>query len=120
VAAMVVEVGGLPIGYGEIWEDPDEHEAELARLIVDPVVRGRGIGRRMARLLLEEARRRGWAAVWLRVVPGNEPALAAYRAAGFERASPDEERSFNAGQPVSYRWLRPRPTGSSGRSGAAG
>ena len=49
-----------------------------------------------------EARRLGWAHVWLRVVPDNEPALSRHVSAGFRRATPDEESAFNVGQPVEY------------------
>ena len=56
---------------------------ELARILVDPALRRRGIGRRLTALLGERARAAGFVDVWLRVVPDNEPALAAYRAAGF-------------------------------------
>ena len=97
---------GEPVAYGEIWEDADENEAELARLIVDPARRGLGLGRTLVRELLAEARRRGWSDVWLRVVPDNEPALRAYAAAGFTRASAEEEAAFNVGQPVGFAWMR--------------
>jgi len=36
---------GEVVGYGELWEDREEDEAELARLVVDPARRGRGHGR---------------------------------------------------------------------------
>jgi ribosomal protein S18 acetylase RimI-like enzyme len=97
---------GSAAGYGEIWEDRDEDEAELARLIVDPTRRGRGLGRTFVAMLLAEARRLGWASVWLRVAPDNDAALHAYLAAGFTRATEDEETAFNAGQPDAYVWLR--------------
>jgi ribosomal protein S18 acetylase RimI-like enzyme len=58
------------------------------------------------RELLAEARRRGWDDVWLRVAPDNQPALRAYAAAAFSRASSEEETAFNDGQPVAYVWLR--------------
>ena len=94
------------MAYGEIWEDPDESEAELARLIVDPSKRGRGVGRRLATALADEALRLGWSDIWLRVVPDNEPALRAYAAAGFVRATTAEEGAFNIGQRVAFVWLR--------------
>jgi len=100
-----VEDGRL-VGYGEIWEDADEHEAELARLIVDPDARGRGVGREMVRLLTARARERGFEDVWVRVVPSNEPALHAYAAAGFVRTTAEAESAFNAGQPRAYVWMR--------------
>jgi ribosomal protein S18 acetylase RimI-like enzyme len=101
------------VGYGEVWEDREENEAELARILVDPARRGEGIGRRLTALLCGRAAEAGFDDIWLRVVPANEPALAAYRAAGFVRASAEEEAAFNAGQPCAYVWLRlaeaPRP-----------
>src|SRR5262245_43619135 len=69
VRPYVYVVDGAIVGYGEIWEDPEENEAELARLIVDAEQRGRGLGRQLASSLLAEARRLGWSNVWLRVVP---------------------------------------------------
>jgi RimJ/RimL family protein N-acetyltransferase len=93
-------------GYGEIWEDADEHEAELARLIVDPEMRGRGLGRRMVELLSQRARERGLDDVYVRVVPTNAAATNAYSAAGFVRTTPEEESRFNQGQPREYVWMR--------------
>jgi ribosomal protein S18 acetylase RimI-like enzyme len=108
VRPFVLVEAGRPAGYGEVWEDPGEGEAELARIVVDPRARGRGVGRTLVRLLAREARRAGVAEVWLRVAPDNLPAIACYRAAGFSRADPDEEASFNERQPVGYVWMRQR------------
>ena len=103
---LFLDGAGAPVAYGEVWEDPDEDEAEIARLIVDPSQRGRGIGRVLARALADEGHRRGFAAVWLRVVPSNAGAIRAYGAAGFVRAPEEQEASFNVGQPVDYVWMR--------------
>ncbi len=97
---------GEAAGYGEVWEDRDEDEAELARIVVAPGLRGRGLGRRLTGLLAVEAWALGFGEIWLRVMPANAPALACYGSAGFVRAARDEEARFNAGQPRSYRWLR--------------
>jgi ribosomal protein S18 acetylase RimI-like enzyme len=94
------------VGYGELWEDRELDEAELARLVVDPVQRGRGHGRALTRALAVEARRRGFEEVWLRVVPENAAAIRAYAAAGFVRTTPEDEAEFNAGQPRVYVWMR--------------
>jgi [ribosomal protein S18]-alanine N-acetyltransferase len=51
--------GRRPAGYGDVWADPVEHEAELARIVVDPARRGAGLGRRLVSLLADEARRVG-------------------------------------------------------------
>jgi ribosomal protein S18 acetylase RimI-like enzyme len=98
--------GDRIVGYGEIWEDVEEDEAELARLIVDPSMRGRGIGREMVRLLSERARELGHDDVWLRVVPTNAAAISAYSAAGFVRTTPEQESRSNVGQPREYVWMR--------------
>ena len=106
VRPYLFEISGVAVAYGEIWEDPDEDEAELARLIVDPGRRGQGVGRALARALLAEARRLGWADVWLRVAPGNAPALRAYAAAGFARTNAGDEAAFNVCQPEAFVWMR--------------
>jgi ribosomal protein S18 acetylase RimI-like enzyme len=106
VVPFTVHAADGIVAYGELWEDRHADEAELARLVVDPASRGRGIGRTLARALADEAWRRGFGAVWLRVVPSNVAALAAYTAAGFVRAGPEEEAEFNVGQPLAYLWLR--------------
>ena len=94
------------MGYGELWEDRELDEAELARLVVAPDARGRGHGRRLTRALADEAGARGFGAVWLRVRPENVPGRRAYEAAGFARATPEEEAEFNVGQPHVYVWMR--------------
>lgn len=97
---------GRLCGYGEVWEDQAEGEAELARILVAPDERGRGIGRRFVGLLARRALDRGFDEIGLRVLPSNAPALACYRRAGFVRAKPEEEARFNEGQPRSYVWMR--------------
>jgi ribosomal protein S18 acetylase RimI-like enzyme len=94
------------VGYGELWEDRALDEAELARLVIAPGDRGRGHGRALTRALAVEARRRGFGEVWLRVRPENAPARRAYEAAGFGRATPEQEAEFNADQPHVYVWMR--------------
>jgi len=97
---------GRLVGYGELWLDRVEDEAELARLVIAPVQRRHGYGRALTRLLADEAHGLGLAEVWLRVVPENAIARRAYEAAGFVRATPEQEAAFNAGQPRPYVWMR--------------
>lgn len=98
--------GDRVLAYGELWEDPEAQEAELARLVVAPPSRGRGVGRALARALAAEAHRRGFTEVWLRVAPANVAARRAYEAAGFARATTEQEADFNRGQPRAYVWMR--------------
>lgn len=113
VIPFVLREGARTVAYGELWEDRDADEAELARLVVDPSQRGRGVGRALAQALSAEAYARGFGEVWLRVVPSNVVALAAYANAGFRRARLEEEAVFNVGQPQPFLWLRHERTATS-------
>ncbi|MWA09571.1 GNAT family N-acetyltransferase [Streptomyces sp. BA2] len=98
--------GETLLGYGEVWCDEDEGEAELARIIVAPGARGRGVGRVLVRGLAELALRAGYAEIFMRVHPANAAALRCYRAAGFLPVAPALAVEWNAPQPVGYVWLR--------------
>lgn len=105
VKPYVVCEGEAPVGYGEVWIDDDEQEVELARIIVSPTNRGRGVGKRLVRLLLERASLHGHPDAFVRVVPDNDAALACYRGAGFTPVPDPEREEFNRGQPVDYVWM---------------
>ena len=94
-----------PVGYGEVWIDEPEQEVELARIIVHPDYRGRGLGRGLVRLLLERASLAGLPDAFVRVIPENGAALGCYRGAGFSPVSEEERGEFNRGQPVDYVWM---------------
>ncbi|WP_432479014.1 GNAT family N-acetyltransferase [Nocardioides sp. GXQ0305] len=106
-AFLLVDDHGVPLGYGELWLDDDEGEVELARLLVDPARRGEGVGRRLTRLLAEQARdaHPDLPTVCLRVLPDNVAGHRAYEAAGLAFVDPDTEAAWNAGQPTAYRWM---------------
>lgn len=94
-----------PLAYGELWVSEEDDEVEFARLLVSPAHRGRGVGRSLVRLLVEESRGFPVSTAWVRAVPENVAALRCYAAAGFTRASAAEEARFNALQPRRYQWL---------------
>lgn len=102
---MLVDADDVPVAYGEVWNDEDEDEVELARLIVDPQRRRQGVGRRLVHGLLARAQESGRAACFLRVSPNNVAALALYRSAGFADVDPGQAAHWNQHQPVAYRWL---------------
>ncbi len=96
---------GVPAAYGELWDDEEEDEVELAHLIVDPARRRQGVGGRLVRELLAQARALGRSTCALRVVPDNAAALAVYRSQGFRDVAADVAAEWNRGQPVDYVWL---------------
>jgi ribosomal-protein-alanine N-acetyltransferase len=106
----VAHLADEPVAFAQIWIEDGEDDAEVARVLVAPEHRGRGIGREVV-LALAEVARRYKPQVALRVVPDNEPALRAYTAAGFARVTPQEETDFNEGQPVAFVWMRLRRPG---------
>jgi ribosomal protein S18 acetylase RimI-like enzyme len=108
VRASAVPDGTSLVAYGELWLDDEEGEVELARLIVAPDGRGKGVGRWLAARLAREAQRLH-PSVFLRVLPENEAALRCYVAAGFRRVAPAQEAEWNAQQLARYAWLAYAP-----------
>jgi ribosomal protein S18 acetylase RimI-like enzyme len=106
VRARVLLADDSLVGYGELWTDPAESEVELARLIVGPGQRRKGMGQVLVRRLLSEARDAGYSDIFLRVHPDNDPALRCYRRTGFMTVDAGLAAAWNVGQPVGYVWLR--------------
>ena len=75
VEAYVGIVNATVIAYGELWLDPDEGEVELARLLIEPSRRGRGLGRDLTRSLVEQARERQITTIAERVEDANTMAV---------------------------------------------
>ncbi|BCJ77105.1 hypothetical protein CS0771_66490 [Catellatospora sp. IY07-71] len=105
VAAYLLEEDGEPVGYGELWVDDEEGEVELARLIVAPTHRGRGLGGSLVSELTGRARDHH-PAVFMRVHPDNTAALRCYAGAGYEHVPQEQADHWNSIQPVPYVWLR--------------
>jgi ribosomal protein S18 acetylase RimI-like enzyme len=106
VRSYLYYVGGEPVGYGELWLDDDEDEIELARIIVRPGSRGRGIGTAFVKALLGPALEAGYSEVFLRVRPDNDVAIRTYRRVGFEYVAADLADEWNKDQPVAYTWMQ--------------
>ncbi len=71
-------VVGMATGFTHFHPDKDE-EFFVNELGVDDAYRRRGIGERLLRAILGEARAMGCEAAWLGTERDNEPALALYR-----------------------------------------
>lgn len=72
---------GQVLGQAELYVH--EGHAHIARVIIDPRFRGRGLSQQLIRLVLDRARAEGAGSAGLRVVKGNAIALRAYRRLGF-------------------------------------
>jgi ribosomal-protein-alanine N-acetyltransferase len=79
VFAATEGAGGLILG--RVVAD----EAELLTVAVDPAQRRLGLGRRLMRAFLAEARRRDATTAFLEVAATNEAAVALYASCGFAR-----------------------------------
>jgi ribosomal-protein-alanine N-acetyltransferase len=77
----VAEMEGEIVAYGVVAMGAGE--AHILNLCVRADMRGRSVGRRMLRLLLERARQAGMAEVFLEVRPTNLLAIALYQSVGF-------------------------------------
>ena len=107
---VMVEGDGRLIAYGELWVDEEEDEVELARLIVDPALRGNGHGKRLTQGLMTKAADTDLTTTMLRTTPDNLVAIGCYLACGFVRLSPEEEIEWNQGQRRDWVWMiLPRP-----------
>ena len=88
------------VAYGETWVDREGKEIELARIIVAPARRGKGLGEAFTRLMMARAADIEIDDVFVRVMPENRAAIECYENVGFVRVSADEEQGYNLGQPA--------------------
>ena len=82
----IAERDGVPIGTCALIPMEDGG-VELAKMAVTDTAKGLGIGERLGRHVIEEARRRGATSVYLETNTALEPAIALYRKLGFEAVS---------------------------------
>ena len=104
VIPFVAHCEGTLVGYAEIWLD--EADIEIARIIVEPNHRRKGIGRAFVEGMIGRAAAFGLSDLYLRVVPENLIAIRCYESAGFVKMSPDEQATFNEDESINYVWMR--------------
>ena len=82
LGVVAVDEDGAPLAYAGMTYAADE--GSVTNVAVHPDHRRRGLGRTVVAGLLDAARERKLSFVYLEVRPSNAPALALYRALGFE------------------------------------
>jgi aminoglycoside 6'-N-acetyltransferase len=96
VDAYIVEAGGATIGYLQAWWDEDQPRRGGIDMFLVPSARGRGLGPDAARAVTESLLASGWTSVTVDPYTWNEPAIRAWRRAGFvelERRGADDEHT---------------------------
>ncbi len=81
-ASRIALLDGVPVGLANVAVRGDR--AWIGGIGVTPFGRRRGIGERLLRAVIDQARERGARTVQLEVIEGNAPALALYEKIGFE------------------------------------
>lgn len=97
------------VAYGELWVDVAEQEIELARILVKPDCRGKGLGQAFVTALIKVASTYGIDDLFLRVLPENLAAISCYEKCEFIRLDRATQNAFNQGQPTEYVWMKREP-----------
>ena len=105
-AAFDAELSGLPDSYARpagqlllarIDDEPagcvalrpiDATSCEMKRMFVDPLRQGQGVGRALARQIIDDARGAGYTQLWLDTSVRQTEALGLYRSLGFQTVEP--------------------------------
>ncbi|GAB3577575.1 GNAT family protein [Leifsonia lichenia] len=80
----------VPVGHIELVST-GRATARIARVLLDPAQRGRGLGRHLVVSAMDAARTAGIHRLALNVVDGNAAAIATYRSLGFVERGPHPE-----------------------------
>ena len=81
--AFVAVRGAETVGVARLVREPESNEAEFA-IVVDPSMKGKGLGRHLMQRLIDWGRALGLDAIIGQVLADNAPMLAFMRSLGFE------------------------------------
>lgn len=102
---LLVDQSREPIAYGEVWDNPEEDESELAHLLISPQRHSDDVFRRLIDGLVGRARKDGRARCILRVPAGSCDLVQTSRAIGFRDVDQTTAAAWNREQARPYQWL---------------
>lgn len=102
---LLVDQVRAPVAYGEIWDNPDQDESELAHLFIHPRRDSAAVYRCLIGGLVDRARDDGRAHCLVRVPRGNHEVIELTRSLGFHDVDQTTVAAWNQEQPRSYHWL---------------
>jgi len=105
---LLVRSGNGPVACAGVRRIGDR-VCELKRMYVRPDYRGRGLGRRLAGLLIAEARRIGYATMRLDTIGTMVEAIALYRSLGFREIEPYYSNPMSGALFMELDLLPPKP-----------
>lgn len=79
--AFIIEAGGVPIGYAQVWCDwPPDGGIDI---VLTPEAQGKGLGTEAVRVLAQHLRAKGWRRITIDPLAQNYRAIRAFEKAGF-------------------------------------
>ena len=100
----IAEMDGVPVGSVFVVR-AGAHAAQLRLLLIEPAMRGRGLGKRLVRACIRFARARGYRKLFLWTQSELAAARAIYRAAGFRLTKTQRHAEFGIRMTGEY-WER--------------
>lgn len=102
---LLVDEVGEPVAYGEVWDNPEQDESELAHLLINPQRHSAGIYGCLVDGLVDRARVNGRSRCLVRVPHGSDEVVKTSRNVGFQDVDEETVMTWNREQPRSYHWL---------------
>jgi GNAT superfamily N-acetyltransferase len=100
---LLAEADGRPAGVVALRSLVGDTIAEMKRLYVRPAARGRGLGRRLASAIVDEARKRRYGTLRLDTLPHLAEAIELYRAMRFVEIPPYNDNPLPGVRYYEYR-----------------
>lgn len=105
---LLVDQSRVPVAYGEIWDNSDQDESELAHLLIDPGQDSALAYRSLVGGLIDRARADGRSRCVVRLPFESNGLIELSRRLGLIDVDPTIMAAWNHDQPRTYHWLERR------------